>query len=63
MANVPKDGVSNWMPAKPTKTNQSLMEPNAKDNPDSLTPASPYKQALGGNGKPKGPFGKQGREF
>lgn len=51
------------MPVKPTKTNQSLMEPNAKDNPDSLTPESPFKQALGGSGKPKGPFGKKGREF
>lgn len=55
--------VSDWMPKKPTKTNSSLMEPNAKDNPDSLTPESQYKQALGGTGKPKGPFGKQGREF
>jgi hypothetical protein len=61
MANRP-DSVSNWMPKKPTKTNASLMEPNAKDNPDSLTPESPYKQALGGSGKPKGPFGKKGRE-
>lgn len=51
------------MPSKPIKTNQSLMEPDAKDNLDTLTPASPLKQAVGSSGKPKGPLGKAGREF
>lgn len=65
MANVPKDGVSNWLPKQPTKTleDHAMLQANAKDNPDSLTPESPFKQALGGSGKPAGPFGKQGREF
>jgi len=58
-----KSGVSNATFKKPTKTNASLMEPNAKDNPDSLTPNNPYIQALGGSGKPKGPFGKAGHQF
>jgi len=57
-----KEGVSDRMFPMPTKTNQSLMEPNAKDNPDSLTPDSPYKQTVGRSGKPPGPFGKMGRE-
>ena len=45
------------------KSNQSLMEPNAKDNPDTLTPNSPHTQAIGKSGKPPGPFGKAAREF
>lgn len=55
--------VSNWEPKTPTATNMSLMSPNAKDNKDSLTPESPLIQAVGKSGKPKGPFGKQGREY
>ena len=57
-------GVADRSFPKPTKTNQSLMADNAKDNPDCIPgPSNPYKQALGGSGKPKGPFGKSGREF
>lgn len=55
--------VADWQPKTPSKSNQSLMTPNAKDNKDSLTPDSPIKQAVGKSGKPKGPFGKAGREF
>lgn len=55
--------VSDWTPKTPSKRNESLMQPNAKDNKDSLTPESPHKQAVGRSGKPKGPFGKAGREF
>lgn len=60
--NKPKS-VSNWQPSMPTKTNQSLMAPNAHDNKDSLTPDNALKQAVGGSGKPQGPLGKMGREF
>lgn len=60
---TPKGGVSDWQPSTPTKTNQSLMAADAKDDPDTLTPPSPLKQAVGGQGKPKGPLGKAGREF
>jgi hypothetical protein len=56
-------GVSDRSFPMPTKKNMDLMAPNAKDNPDTITPSNPYKQALGGSGKPKGPFGKSGREF
>lgn len=49
------------MPKQPGDR-KALLEPNAKDNPDSLTPENPFKQALGGSGKPSGPFGKKGRE-
>lgn len=55
--------VSNWTPKTPTKRNESLLSDNAKDNKDSLTPTNELKQAVGRSGKPKGPFGKQGREF
>lgn len=55
--------VSDWMPKKPTSKNEALLEPNAKDNPDSLTPESPFKQSVGKAGKPPGPYGKAGREF
>lgn len=53
------------MPNKPSGKliDSKVLQPNAKDNPDSLAPQSPYKQALGGAGKPKGPFGRKGREF
>lgn len=47
---------------KPTGNQKNLLEPNAKDNPDSLTPENPFKQAVGKNGKPPAPFGKMGRE-
>lgn len=53
--------VSTDMP-KPTGKQKNLFEPNAKDNPDSLTPENPFKQAIGKSGTPKAPFGKKGRE-
>ncbi len=40
-----------------------MLQPNARDNKDSLTPDSPYKQALGGSGKPSGDLGPRGRNF
>lgn len=61
MANIPRS-VSNWQPAMPTKTNQSLMQPNAKDNPDSLTPTNKLVQAEGKSSKPSGMFGKRGKQ-
>lgn len=56
--------VSDWDPPKPSKTlaQSQVLQPNAKDNPDSLVPNNPFRQALGGSGKPAGPFGKRGRE-
>lgn len=62
MAGIP-NSVSNWQPGMPTKTNQSLMQPNAKDNPDSLTPTNKLVQAEGKSSKPSGPFGKRGKGF
>lgn len=50
------------MPTKPTAKliDSKVLQPNAQDNKDSLTPENPFKQALGGSGKPQAPFGKQG---
>jgi hypothetical protein len=59
---MPKS-VSNWEPKKPSGKRPELLEPNARDNPDTLAPESPLKQAVGKSGKPSGPFGKAGREF
>lgn len=61
MAGIP-DSVSNWQPSTPTKSNASLMMPNAKDNPDSLTPTNKLVQAEGKKGTPSGPFGRKGKE-
>lgn len=55
--------VSNWQPTEPTKTNQSLMKSNAKDNPDTFGATNELKQWVGGKGKVQAPFGKMGREF
>jgi hypothetical protein len=57
--------VSNWTPKTPTEELccSKVLKPNANDNKDSLAPESPYKQALGGSGKPSGPFGPRGRGF
>lgn len=59
------ESVSNWDPKTPTEklVDSKVLKPNAHDNKDSLTPESPYKQALGGSGKPQGPFGSRGRGF
>ena len=46
----------------PTRRNESLMNPNARDMKDALQPESPFVQAVGKSGKPSGPFGKRGRE-
>jgi len=61
MANRPK-AVANWTPKMPTRRNESLMNPNARDMKDALQPESPFVQAVGKSGKPSGPFGKRGRE-
>lgn len=61
MAMRPKS-VADWTPPQPS-ARPELLKPNAKDNPDSLTPQNPHKQTLGGSGKPQGPFGKKAREF
>ena len=64
MAMRPKS-VSNWKPSKPSKDlcDSAVLQPNAKDNKDSLTPDSPYTQAVGGSGKPSGDLGPRGRNF
>lgn len=65
MSNMIRSGqsIANAQPSKPTKKMSSLLEPNAKDGPESVSAENPLKQAIGGSGKPKAPFGKQGREF
>ncbi len=45
------------------KKNDQLMQPNAKDDPETLTADNPQKAWFGKGGKPKPPFGQQGRNF
>lgn len=40
-----------------------LMNPNAKDDPECMTGDNPQKAWIGGGGKPKAPYGQQGKNF
>lgn len=55
--------VSDWQPKTPSGSRPELLMPDAKDNPDSLTPTNELKRAPFAKGTPAGPFGKKGREF
>lgn len=58
-----KQGVADWQPKTASGSMKKMLTPNAKDNPDSLTPTNELKQTIGKSGKPPAPFGKKGREF
>jgi hypothetical protein len=50
-------------PSKAGNTKEKLMSPNAKEDPETVTGDNPQKAWLGSGGKPKPPFGPQGRNF
>ena len=66
MPKNPTGSVANWNPGagstSPTK-NTALMNTEARDNKDSINATNELKEFVGGNGKPKGPYGLQGKEF
>lgn len=45
------------------RKNDQLLQPNAKDDPECISGDNPQKPWTGGSGKPKGPFGQQGKNF
>lgn len=50
-------------PSNAPDISKKLMSPNAKEDPDTVTGDNPQKAWVGGSGKPKGPFGQQGKNF
>jgi hypothetical protein len=59
--------VSNWNPgpgggADPSKM-AKLMSTEASDAKDTMTGTNELKPFTGSGGKPKGPFGKKGKNF
>jgi hypothetical protein len=59
---IPKS-VSNWKPSQPKGNRDSLLQPNAKDNKDTLTPENSLEQHSGKAVKPSGMLGKKGKMF
>lgn len=59
---IPKS-VSNWKPSTPKNKRTELLEPNAKDHPETFNATNSLEQWNGKGGKPKGPFGQQGKNF
>lgn len=57
--------VANWEPKMPSGSIESMLEPNAKDNPDSLTPENAQKITPGKSGgkMPDSELGQRGRAF
>ncbi len=45
------------------RSREALFSTEAKDQPDNMSATNEQKAFLGKSGKPKGPFGVQGREF
>lgn len=43
--------------------NEKLMDPNAKEDSETVSGDNPQKEWMGGSGKPKGTFGQRGRNF
>lgn len=50
-------------PSSAPDISKKLMNPNAKDDPETLTGDNPQKAWEGGGGKPKPPYGQQGKNF
>ena len=50
-------------PSGASGNTRKLMSPNAKDDPEALSGTNEQKAWIGGPGKPKRPFGPQGRSF
>lgn len=65
MGNNAGESVANktFDPSNKGSIQGKLMNPNAKEDPEAVTGDNPQKAWLGSGGKPKGPFGPQGRNF
>lgn len=51
-------------PSNAPDISKKLMSPNAKDDPETLSATNEQKAWVGPHsGKPKGPFGQQGKNF
>ena len=50
-------------PSNAPDTTKKLMSPNAKEDPDCVTGDNPQKAWAPGGGKPKAPYGQQGKNF
>jgi len=50
-------------PSNAPDINKRLMSPNAQEDPETVTGDNPQKAWIGKGGKPKAPFGQQGRNF
>lgn len=50
-------------PSGASSNTKKLMSPNAHDDPDALEGTNTQQAWIGGPGKPKAPFGPQGRNF
>ena len=50
-------------PSKMKDATAKLMQPNAKEDMETVTGDNPQKAWIGSGGKPSGPFGQQGRNF
>ena len=63
---LPQDGVGDWQPNTPDNRPMGytkLLDPNAKDAPDTFNGTNVLKNFVGGRGKPSGDLGSQGRDF
>ena len=63
---TPKGSVANWNPGAGSTTpdrNAKLFSTEASDNKDAINGTNELKEFVKPGGKPKGPFGLQGREF
>lgn len=50
-------------PSGASSNTRKLMSPNAKDDPETINATNEQRAWIGGSGKPKRPFGPQGRNF
>ena len=50
-------------PSNSASANKKLMNPNAKDDPESMTADNTQKAWFGKAGKPPAPYGQQGHNF
>lgn len=67
MPKVPTGNVDNWDPGAGGNDNEAkkskLFSTEASDAKDTMTGDNPLKRFVGKSGKPKGPFGANGRDF
>lgn len=65
MGNNAGESVSNktFDPSGKGNNSGKLMNPNAREDPETVTGDNPQKAWFGGSGKPSGPFGPRGHNF